>query len=468
MNWFEIDKNGLKTLQSRKPKTFIIRELIQNAWDEDVTKCHIDTEYHRGTATLSVDDNSPIGFRDLKDAYTFFSPCYKRPDPTKRGRFNAGEKQAFSVCTSATIITTKGTIVFDKDGRHRKKVSKEVGTLVIVKVRMTKKEYEEIIQYTRLLIPPLGTQVFLNGKELPKKKPIREASAKLQTEYLKGEKFIKTARNTCIELYEPEDGAYLYEMGIPVCPIECEFSIDVNQRVPMGIDRDTVSQSYLQDLYAEVLNATHDIIPVENISDTWVRTGMSDTKRIEGKAVKTVLNKRFGDKHLSRSIKDAVSNDDAISHGYKVISGSEMSKDEWNSAKKYDLISSTTDKFGKGTTSSEPVNPDINMQKVEYIAKKIAKQTLGIEITVSFIKCKDNNTPGATYSNRHLTFYVSKLGKGFFEHPISPRVLSLVIHEIGHEKGHHTEASYHKALTGIGAELIDMALNDPEFFMEVV
>ena len=35
-SWFEVSKEGLKQLQLGKPKHYVARELIQNAWDEDI------------------------------------------------------------------------------------------------------------------------------------------------------------------------------------------------------------------------------------------------------------------------------------------------------------------------------------------------------------------------------------------------------------------------------------------------
>ncbi len=117
-NWFEVSKKGLRELQEGKPKHFIARELIQNAWDEDTKKCEFACHFSDGLAEIIVADDSPEGFRDIADAFTLFAPTYKRANPEKRGRFNIGEKQVLALCESARIETTKGTVIFDKKGRH--------------------------------------------------------------------------------------------------------------------------------------------------------------------------------------------------------------------------------------------------------------------------------------------------------------------------------------------------------------
>jgi len=42
--------------------------------------------------------------------------------------------------------------------------------------------------------------------------------------------------------------------------------------------------------------------------------------------------------------------------------------------------------------------------------------------------------------------------------------LDLILHEIGHEFGNHTEESYHKALSRMAQELVILALKEPTFF----
>lgn len=85
-NWFEVDKKGLQALQAGKSKTFIIRELVQNAFDEDIKECTIQIEYMQNIASITVVDDSPEGFKNLAHAYTLYADTYKRKNPEKRGR----------------------------------------------------------------------------------------------------------------------------------------------------------------------------------------------------------------------------------------------------------------------------------------------------------------------------------------------------------------------------------------------
>lgn len=69
-NWFEVSREGLRELQAGKPKDFVVRELIQNAWDEDISICCLNTTHQNGgVAEIRIEDDSPEGFRDLSHAF---------------------------------------------------------------------------------------------------------------------------------------------------------------------------------------------------------------------------------------------------------------------------------------------------------------------------------------------------------------------------------------------------------------
>ncbi len=63
-SWLEVDREGLRQLQEGKPKHFIIKELAQNAWDENTTICEVRTSHQKGIAEITVIDDNPEGFRE--------------------------------------------------------------------------------------------------------------------------------------------------------------------------------------------------------------------------------------------------------------------------------------------------------------------------------------------------------------------------------------------------------------------
>jgi len=119
-DWFTVDKDGLAKVLGRRGKAFAMLELIQNAWDAPgATQVEVTLKpAARGRTLLIVEDNSPNGFSDLAHAYTLFKESEKKADPTKRGRFDVGEKLVLAICDCARICTTRGTLMFDQAGRR--------------------------------------------------------------------------------------------------------------------------------------------------------------------------------------------------------------------------------------------------------------------------------------------------------------------------------------------------------------
>ncbi len=155
-NWFEVDREGLARILERKGKEFTLFELIQNAWDEPgVSKVSVSLEYGGwNKALLVVEDDAPEGFRDLTHAFTLFADSANKVNPEQRGRFNLGEKLVLAICDEVAILTTKGGLRFDSQGRHRLRSTQPTGSRVECLVRMTGEECKSMESQVQKLISP--------------------------------------------------------------------------------------------------------------------------------------------------------------------------------------------------------------------------------------------------------------------------------------------------------------------------
>jgi len=462
--WFTVDKNGLKQLQAGKPKTFIINELSQNAFDENITQCNIRFKYtDKELLTITVEDDSPEGFKNITHAYTLYADTYKRRDPTKRGRFNLGEKQVIAICEEAIVKTTKGTIIFDSNGRTETEEKTNAGSRIIVTFKATFDDYKELVEHAKKLLVPKNIKYTVDEVRVYPSKVFKSFKAKLFTEILSGETFKVQTRETKVNIIESKGQSYIYEMGIPIIKTDCPWHIDVQQKVQLNIDRDNILPSYLQDLYAEVLNNTYD--DIDEPSALWVRNGMKD-KRITKEAVNGVMNKRFGGKVCIANPLDPHAMEEAISHGFKPIFGGEMSKEEWSIVKDMTDIESASQLFGNNELAlAEVIRPVPAMICTALYGKKIASRILNIRIKVKFVNSPTSDTL-ADYNkeDKTLRFNVGKLPKNFFTPPISNITTEILIHELAHEDGGHIDYSYQSMQCKIGAELTILALKEPEFF----
>jgi len=483
---FEVDVAGFRELQEGKPKWMIVRELLANALDEEITNCLIKFSYGGRKATITVSDDSPEGFLDLADVFTLFKTTRKRSNPKVRGRFNLGEKQVICVADHFRVLSTKGGVEIDvlKGTRTMLRKKREAGSEVMVEVKMTRDEYKECIEYCKEILQPNGIDFMIlvdapyedESCDITSKPFHKTFTAKLKTE-LKDEEsgVMKTlSRETEVQIFKPEqtgDKTYIFELGIPICEIECDYSLNVMQKVPLSHDRDKVDVKYLKTLYGEVLNEVHEEIRTDQSSNLWVRDGFA-SDRASKESRQTVMTKRFGEKALIANPMDKRSMDEAISNNFNVVYGSEMSKEEWAKVREDDLLEATSQRFKTEVAEGKMVNPTDQQMKVAEFAKKVARDILQLTITTKFYESPDADVKADFNAEKSvLRFNVSHFADDSWEQVVGGNgkshiqqpMLDLLIHELGHSAGWHYEHSYHDCLTKLGSKLALAVAHDPNY-----
>src|ERR1700677_3104400 len=239
--WFDVDRAGLGKQAEELSKGRLVGELIQNALDEaGVTQIAVNLALVPGRplADLTVEDDSPEGFKDLTHAYTLFAESYKRGNSAQRGQFNLGEKMVLAVCESASISTTKGTVEFSDKGRIEKpRQKRERGSVFQGRIKMTRDEYPQVCDYLRSLLLPDNPTVTFNGDRLLPRKPLRTFEASLETPVADDQGVMKLrVRKVVVDIYEPLPGEVpsVYEMGLPVVETGDKWHINVGQKVPLN------------------------------------------------------------------------------------------------------------------------------------------------------------------------------------------------------------------------------------------
>ena len=476
-NWFDVDKAGLAKLVASKPRAFIVYELLQNAWDQKVTCVDVTLEPVAGTrnAQIIVPDDDPDGFADLRDAYTLFAESRKKGNAEQRGRFNLVEKLVLALAKAAYIETTTGSVRFDEQGRHASRQRRDAGSLFRATIPMTKADLEEIDQAVKRLIPPADVATTFNGRILEPRFPVAFFNEVLPTVVADEEGVLrKTSRKTLVRVYEPAEGetAMLYEMGVPVVETGDRFHVDVQQKVPLNMDRDNVTPAYLRTIRVAVLNALHDRLDAGNSGDVWVREACSD-ERVSTEAVKTALTLRFGENAVRYDPSDPEANKRSVAEGRPVVYGGNLTSAEWSNANRAGVLPAA----GVVTPSPKPYSPDgdpldvvpenewtTGMQQIVNYAILIGQELLGCPVHV--VIAREADWPyRATYGKGRLVFNLSRCGRAFFENGIADDVNRLLIHEFAHHyEGDHLSECYHKALADVGARLARLALNSPAMF----
>ncbi|MGG5819360.1 ATP-binding protein [Falsiroseomonas sp. HW251] len=476
MQWFDVDRNGLTRLLERKGKEFVLHELIQNAWDQDVTRVDVTLTKKPGArvAELVVEDDDAKGFANLAHSWTLFAESTKKGAAEKRGRFNLGEKLVLALCEEAEIVTTTGGVRFDAAGRHAVRKRRERGSRFTGRLRLTNAELDACCEAMGRLLPPLGVVTTFNGMPLQEREAAATFEASLRTEVADAEGNLRgTSRTTTVRVIRPFPGetGCLYELGIPVVETSDSFHVDVQQKVPLGFDREHVPPAYLRHLRGLVLNATHGLLEAEEARGTWVREAMG-TKVVAPEAVRTVVGHRFGPNAVVYDPSDAEANKLAVVKGYRVVHGGQLSLEEWENVRAAGALLPA----GQVTPSPKPFHADgsplILLNPSEWsgairatvaLYKRLAKVLVGHPIRVEIA-----NEPrifwAACYGPEGTLFLnKGRLGAAFFAKGPSEPVLDLLIHELGHEYcGDHLSDRYYRALTRLGARLAVAVAADPE------
>lgn len=469
-NWFEVDKAGLAKLLGRREKGFVLLELIQNAWDQDVTQVCVVIQREPGARTVlvRVEDDDPEGFKNLAHAFTLFAESDKKGEVTKRGRFNLGEKLVLAVCEEARIRTTKGEVVFDESGRRLTRRKTEKGSVFEGRIRMTVEEEQVAWDLFWTLIPPKGIKTLLNTEPLLERAPVATFEAVLPTEVADQEGMLRRTNRKCVlEIFDPLPGerASLYEMGIPVVETGDRYHINVHQKVPLNMDRDNVPPAYLRTVRTLTLNHVFGKLSEDDANSTWVRDGVSDG-RCQDEAVKKILDLRFGEKRVAYDPSDPEANKRAVAAGYTVVSGNSMSKDEWSNAKRANAILPA----GQVTPSPKPYSADGNplkllprekwsrdIQRVVEYAQRLGRHLLDREVSV-VIAVEATWPFAATYGPGRLVLNLGKLGHKWFSEDNEIEIDALLIHEFAHEYcSDHLSSQYYEACCTLGAKLKQLA-----------
>ena len=446
---FEVSDEGMRLLNEGRPPWSLVKELVQNAWDEapEATVCNVsilpDTtptgRHRKGRSIIRVEDDGS-GFANIADAYTLMGDTAKRGNPNKRGRFNLGEKEMVSVAISAKISTVGKDVVFPERRVGGRKVAdndRTRGTVVELVMPWDEKERDEIVNMLLKFRPPSDCRLRVNDVEVVRNEPSEVHECTLDTVIQDGlgAPLRPTRRKTSIEIHEQlvdAETAWLFEMGIPIQPTELAYDVDVQQKVPMPPKRDTVRQSYLQDISAETLNAMADEMEGSDFGATWVRDALEDD-RTEPSTVKRTVDQRYGDKvTFWSSNRDA--NMKATEQGYEVLHGRSMSKAEREAIKEHGGVRTANDLFGRmdfgiAPTSVEP--DDVKRDFADWV-RGLAR-VCGIIPSVVFNHHETNVVATCSGAGRRptLSFNTYHLGDEWFAKREWPQ-FELVVHELGH------------------------------------
>ena len=448
--WFTVSREGLGELQRSRRKVDVTKELVSNAFDEmqnGVTEVLVTVapafEEDEQGVRLTVEDDG-AGFRDIEHAWQLNAPTDKRLDPTLRGRYNLGEKEFFSLARWGVIETVGKTVEFRMDGKRVVyKTGRRKGTRVSAFLAWSNEDVVGVAVGLMYLRPPVEVSYKVNGETVSRIEPVASREEVMPTvlQDSPSEPMRPTRRRTVVDVFREHDKgtAYLYELGVRVQSIEGLYSADVQQKIPMPPNRDTVSEGYLKRLYAVLLSATHDLLPEAEFSETWVRTGL-ESSNVADEAVHSVVEHRYGGQDqvvFTSPNKDA--NMRAVDDGKLLLNGRHLSGDERAKLRDVGGIKSAYELYGKvdpKPTDHVAASEVLGGKEFADWVKALGS-LLELNATVQFVRTPTSTMIAcctANSSSPQVMFNVALLDDEFF---IGRGVtqLELIIHEYAHAYG---------------------------------
>jgi len=457
----------------------MVEELVANALDENASRVDVNFEHlGRHDYLLRVTDDSPVGFEDLRDAYTVFAPSKKKDDPTKRGRFCFGEKWVIARCQEVFITSTSGTLVFDvlNDRRRRSSKSTERGTIIECRLRATEADYAQACQRLKHILVPESVTLTFNGHAIPSRTPVRTVETTLPTEYAdESGDLRRTERKTRIDIYAVKAGevASIFELGIPVVATGDVFHYDVRQRVPLPINRNNVHPSYLKRLRGAALDVTADLLTPADAANKGVTDGIVAAKP---ETRVTLMRARFGEKRYVIDF-NREAGGELFAEGHTPVPPNAFDLETWKALKEVGAIPSANQLRPKHYVTTTPLPEEritAGMRRFRQFAELLCRLTLNKSIA----SWTWSNSPSVTNAAScgpngadaiDLAINVGVLGPEWFNHPSATNAqhVDLLIHELGHHNGALDCTREHaNEMTKVAARLAILMLTRPELFAD--
>lgn len=438
---FDIDTEGFKVQMSEMEPYRLVQEIIANSFDE-ISVSDIDCNLtHDGKFfVMSIHDNGK-GFRSIKDVFTLFRNSYKRKNVQQRGRFNLGEKEVMAVAHDGFIRSRDWKVeFFENKRRETTRMEDNHGTTVEARFEWKESVIPQVTKELQKLIVPKNQTLEVNGTPVEKKEIARTVKGELWTivEDQESLKMVRRLMLTKVDIYQKEDDevAWIFEMGIPVQKLEknlkVQWHVDVQQKIPLEIKRDVVSDSYLVDIYALLANKCYDLVPKEKAGAKWINRSMV---RIDAKPAKDLLKKQYGtDKLYIPSSVDSEANESVNKFGGQHILPNTLDRDERNHLRELQVVKLATDDFASGL-SKEYTEIELTETMIEYIkvVQRVAKDVIGKDIDVEV--CDSDITHPAWFGFGTLTYNIRLLPRkrNFFDN-FTEYAIGLLVHELSHDK----------------------------------
>lgn len=485
--WLAVSEDGFAQQNAGREKGHLVKELVQNG---------LDAISGPGRVRLTFADTAPGmkiccedtggGIENMDTLRTVFWTS-KQDSHLKRGRLGRGFKEMLCLAQRTEVESGDKTAVFSIDGGKREFQIRS-GGVPTAGTRITmwldweyKTTAEELHRYFEAFLPPAGVGLQIDETEIPHRTPKHVVKTSLTTEAFSKGRWVKPSAKTNVELV-PSGAApgMIYEMGIPICPVEWEapYHANILQRVPMNPNRDAVMSGFPAKIHKACLPTILEEMSSDEARAAWV--GEAAARTTDETLQKEVLSKAFGE-NLARSVPNfGKFNHDADaeeSAGAKILDTKQLSGGFRELARTHIPTSSDVAKAvkeEKRTLASENgEDPGASTRYAGLLKKYGRKHVQNVcefhrwmanliladlfpgEARSCKVKVADfNGTAEGTWSDNFQILTLALDLERIWKEPMDRENFALLIHETAHELAAHHGNSFARAMeTTAGAAI---------------
>ena len=118
----------------------------------------------------------------------------------------------------------------------------------------------------------------------------------------------------------------------------------MTQKIPLNMERDSVTNAFRKALTVAAVNAMAETIQADDATKPWVQESIGDS-RCQAPAVQHVIRQQFGDRAVVAVPGDPIANARAEAAGYTVVHGGALSADVWANVRKAAIMPTTASVF---------------------------------------------------------------------------------------------------------------------------
>jgi hypothetical protein len=490
--WLNVSIEGFAQQNAARPIEHLVKELVQNSLDS-IEPEHGEGEIYLQTITKKdpsskqdqvwvICTDNGIGINDIENIRTVFWTS-KQDSHLKRGRMGRGFKELLCLSKEVKVESLDKIAHFkiDEENKHKLEIlesnNKRRGTHVEMLIPSSNDEVSpKLLDYFEKLILPDNCNFSINSKQVKHRTPTHSINGVLTTEAFEEGKWVKPQKKTTIEIFkllEGEKEGLIFEMGIPICPVEWELPYHVNvlQRVPMNPNRDAVMPGYAAKVHKCCLPTLITELDSEQARASWVAEAA--LKSQDPHLQRKVLEKAFGG-NLARSVPgfgkfdynaDAhemtgakILDTKQLSGGFKELAKLHLPTSKEVAKQAHDLAAKAA---ATNTVDLEKANSEaekyINLygknkiKKICQLHKFLADEILKKIFPVKYPTCTVRtaimaDTAEATWSNESSILTLALDLERIWLTPLDQDNFSLIIHEVAHELAAHHGRSFSDAL----------------------